>query len=140
MEIKSTFSILTSFWMVSVWNRTRPRKSKQPCQFWFVFECFLYEILLVQANQSKILNFDRFLNGLCMKSYQTTQIEATFSILTRFLINFVWRPTRPCKSKQPSQFWPVFEWSLYEILPDHANRSNLLNFDPFSNKLCMKAY
>ena len=46
------------------------------------------------------------------------QIEATFSILNRF------------------------EWFLYEILLDYANRSNcnLFNFDKFLNGFCRKSY
>ena len=99
----------------------------------------MYEILLDHENWSNLLNFHPFLNGLCMKYYQTTKIEATFSILTRFWMVYVWNPTRPSKSKRPSQFWSVLEWSFYEILPDHENRSNLLNFDPFLNGFCIKS-
>ena len=52
---------------------------------------------------------------------------------------YVWNPTRQGgESKQPFQFWPVFQWSMYEILLDPENRSNLFNFDPFLNGLCMK--
>ena len=46
-------------------------------------------------------------------------------------MGFVRNPTRPGKSKQPFQFCPSFERFLQEILPDHENRTNLLNFDPF---------
>ena len=109
-------------------NPTRPRESKQSFQFWLVLDWFLYEILLENGNRSNVFNFEAFLNGSCMKSYQTTKIEATFAILTRFWMVFVWNPTRARKSTEPSQFWPVFEWSLYEILLDHANPSNLFNF------------
>ena len=138
-KIEATFSILTRLWMVLVWNITRPRKSKQPSQFWPVLKWSMYEILLNPENRSNLLNFDPFQNGLCMKFYQTTKIEATFSILTRFWKVFVWNPTRPRKLKQPSQFWPVFEWFWYEILSDHGNRSNLPHFYPFLNGLCMKS-
>ena len=122
MQIKATFSILTSFWMVFVWNLTRPRKPKQPSKFWPVSEWSLYEILLDHENRSDLLNFDPFLTGLCMKSYQTTQIEASFSILTRFWKVFVWSPTRPRKSKKLSQFKLVFEWFLYEMLLDQPSQ------------------
>ena len=44
------------------------------------------------------------------------QIEAIFSILTRF------------------------EWFLYEILVDHANSRHLFNFDSFLNGFRMKSY
>ena len=117
---RSNLSILTRFWMVFVWNPTRAQKSKQPFQL--VLECFLHEILLDNGNRSKLINFDLFFNGFCMKSYQTTQIEATFSILTHFWYVFVWNSTRPEKSKQLVKIWPVFQWFLYEILLDHANR------------------
>ena len=129
-----------SFWMVFVWNPTGPRKSKQSSQFWLVFEWSLYEILLDHVNRSNLLNFNSFLKGLCMKSYQIIQIEATFSILTRFWMVFLWNPMRPRKSKRPFQIWLVFEWFLYEIVPDDSNRSNLLNFDSFPNGFCMKSY
>ena len=122
-EKEAKFSILTGFWMAFVWNPTRPRKSKKPFQIWL--DCNLF-------------NFDLFLNGFCMKCYQKTRIEAIFSILTRSCMVFVWNATRPRKSKQPSQFWLVFEWYLYEILLDHANRRNRFKFYLFSNGLCMK--
>ena len=44
---------------------------------------------------------------------------------------FLWNPTRLCKSKQPFLFRPTFEWFLYEILLDQANRSNLFSFESF---------
>ena len=48
---------------------------------------------------------------------------------------------RPHKSKQSFQFWLFFEWFLQEIPTiDHANRSNLFNFDPFLNGFCRKSY
>ena len=126
--------------MVFVWNPTRPRKSKQPFQILLVFEWSFYEILVDHANRSNLFKFYSLLNGFCMKSYQTTQIEATFKILNRFLMVFVWNPTRICKSKQLCQFWLVFEWFLYEILLEQANRGNLLNFVKFLNGFCMKSY
>ena len=126
--------------MVFVWNISRPRKSKQPSQFWPISEWSLYEILLYHENRSNPLNFDPFLNGLCMKSYKTQKIEATFSILIRFRMVFVWNPTTPRKSKQPSQFWPVFERFLYEVLLDHVNRRNFFNSNSFLNGFCIKSY
>ena len=122
------------FWMVFVWNPTRPHKWKQPFQFWLVFDWFLHKIL-DDANRSNLFNFDRFyvvfernhtrprkskqpfhfwldFEWFWKKSYQTMEIEASFSILTRFWIVFVWNRTRPCKSKQPFEFWPIFEWFL----------------------------
>ena len=136
MQIKATFSILTRFLIVFVWNRTgphqskqpselwlvfewffvwnhtRPRKSKQPFKFWPVFEWFLYEILLDHPNWSNLFNFDPFLNGFCRKSYSTTQIEGTFSTSTSFWMVFERNPTRPCKSKQPFKLWLAFGWFL----------------------------
>ena len=126
--------------MVFVWNPARPRKSNQPFQIWIVFEWFLYQIPLDRANRRNLVNIHWFSNGLCMKSYYTTQFKATLSILIRFWIVFVSNPTRRRKSKQNSQFWPVFEWSLYQILLDHGNRSNLFNFESFWNGFCMKSY
>ena len=123
-----------------VWNQTRRGKSKQPFQFWPVFESFLYEITLDNANRSNLFNFDSFLNAFCMKYYQITKIEATFSILTRFWMLFVWNRFRPRKSKPPFQFWLAFIWYLYEIPLDQANWSNLFNFDKFLNGFCMKAH
>ena len=155
---------MAHFYVVFIWNSTRPRKLKQPFQFWLVFEYYLYEIVLDHANRSNLFNFDPFLkfllweiildhenrsnlfkfdpllNGFCMKSYNTTQMEATFSILTCFWMVFVWNPARPRKSKQPVQISPVFEWFLYTILQNHANRSNLFNLDPFLNCFCRKSY
>ena len=162
MQIEATFSILTCFSMVFGRNPTRPLKSKQTFQFWSVFEWCLQEIQVGYANRNKLFNFDPGLNGFCRKSCQTTQIEAIFSILTRFWMVFARNPTRvrkskqtsiltrfwmvfirnatrPRKSKQPFQFWPGFEWLLQEILPDHANRTNLFNFDPFLNGFCKKS-
>ena len=140
MQIEATCSNLTRFWMVFVWNPTRPEKSKQPVQIWPVSQWFLYAILLDHANRRKLYNFDPSLNDFCMKSYYTTQIQATFSILTRFWMLFVWNRFRPRKSMQPFQFWLVFIWFLYENLLDHTNWSNLFNFDPFLNGFCMKSY
>ena len=125
--------------MVFVRNPTRPRKSKQPFQFSPVREWFMYEILLDHPNRNNLFNFHPFENGFCKKSYQTTQIEATFSIFTRLRMVFVRNPTRPPKSKQPFQFSPVSEWFLYEILLDHPNRNNLFNFHPFENGFCKKS-
>ena len=138
--MKATFSILTRFLMLFIWNHTRSRKSKQPFQFWLVVEWFLHEILLDQANRSNLFNFESILNCFSMKSYQIVQIEATSANFTRFWILFVWNSTRPRKSKQPFQFWIDFELFFYEILPDRANRSNLCKFDPFLNTFCMKFY
>ena len=145
-------------------NPTTPRKSKQHFKFWPVFEWFSQEIQLGFANRSKLFNFDPFLNGFCKKSYQTSQVGKTFSILIRFWMVFPRNPTRLRKSKQTFQFWPVFEWFLSEIVParprkskqlfqfwpgfqwflqeillDHENRSNLSNFDPFLNGFCKKS-
>ena len=125
MQIEATFSILTCFSMVFARNPTRPGKSKQTFQFWSVLEWCLQEIQLGYANRNRLFNFDPSLNGFCRKSYQTTQIEATFSILTRFWMVFARNPTRPCKSKQTFEFWPGFDKVFQEILPDHANRGNL---------------
>ena len=44
----------------------------------------------------------------CRESYQTTQMEATFWILTPIWIVFARNPTRPCKSKQTFQFYLFF--------------------------------
>ena len=112
MQIKATFSILTRFLIVFVWNRTGPRQSKQPFKFWPVFEWRLYEILLDHPNWSNLFNFDPFLNGFCRKSYSTTQIEGTFSTSTSFWMVFERNPTRPCKSKQPFKLWLAFGWFL----------------------------
>ena len=151
---------MTCFWMVFVWNPTGPRKSKKPSQFWLLsngllmksywitqiketfsiltrFEGSSYEILLDHANGSNLLHFYAFLNGFSTKSYWT---KATFSNLPCFWMVFEWNLTRPRKSKQPSQFWPVFEWFWYEVLLDHANPRNLLNFDSFFNGFCMKSH
>ena len=57
MEIEATFWILTHFWMVFVGNNTRPRKSKQPFEFWLDFEWLLKKILPDQAYRSKPLQF-----------------------------------------------------------------------------------
>ena len=103
--------------MVSAWNPTRPPKSKQTLQFWPVFEWLLYEILLDNANGSKLFNFDPFLMGFSMKSYY-----------------------RQRKSKQTFQFWLILECFMHEILLDNGNRSKLFNFDPFFNGFCMKSY
>ena len=116
-----------------VWKHTSPRKSKPPFQFWLAFIWVLSEIPLDNANWSNLFNFDPFLNRFRMKSDKTRKIEATFSILTRFRILFVWNHTRQRKSKQPFQFWLVLECFLHAILPDHENRSNLFNFDSFLN-------
>ena len=59
MPIEETFSILTRLGMVSE------------------------GILLDHTNRSKIFNFDTFFNSLCKKSYLASQVEATFSSLTR---------------------------------------------------------
>ena len=149
--------------IIFVWAPSKPRKKKQPSQFGqvferslseillnqeieapfsnlLVFEWSLYGILLDHANRSNLFKFYLLLNGFCMKSYQTTQIEATLTILNRFLMVFVWNPTRICKSKPLCQFWLVFEWFLYEILLEQANRGNLLNFVPFLNGFFMKSY
>ena len=123
--MQATFSILICFSMVFARNPTRPGKSKQTFQFWSVFEWCLQEIQLSYGNRNKLFNFDPGLNCFCIKSYQTTQIEATFSGLTRFWMVFARNPRRPCKSKETFGFWPGFEKVLQEILPDHANRSNL---------------
>ena len=114
--IQASFSILTRFWMVFVWNNIRSLKLKQAFKFSLGFESYLYEIVLDHANRSNLFNFDFLLNGFCMKSYQTTQIEATGSILTGFWIVFVWSSTRQYKSK------------------------NLFNFDSFLNAFCMKSF
>ena len=60
MPIEETFSILTHLGMVST------------------------RILLNHTNQSKIFKFDPFFNSLCKNSYQETEVEANFSIVTRF--------------------------------------------------------
>ena len=139
-QIETNFSILTRVWMVFAGSPTRPRKSKQSFQFWPTFEWFLQEIQLGHANRSKLLNFDPLLNGFCKKSNQGTQIETNFSSLTRFWMLFVRNATRPCKSKQPFQFWSVFEWFLQEIQLGFTNRSKLFKFDPFLNGFCKKSY
>ena len=149
--------------MVFVWHPIRPRKSKQPFQFWLVVEWFSHEILLDHSNRSNLFNFELILNGFSMKSYQIMQIEATCANLTRFwmllyeilldhanrsnlfnfdsfLMVFVWNPARPRKSKEPVQIWPVFEWFFYEILQTTKNRSNLFNFEIFLNCFCRKSY
>ena len=115
-QIKATFSNLTCFWIVFVWNRTRPRKSKQP---------------------SKILTSFRMV--FLWNPTRQRKSKQPFQIFARFWMVFVWNPTRPSKSKQPSQLSPVFEWSLSEILPDHANPINLFRFELFWNGLCMKS-
>ena len=102
--------------MVFAGNPTRPRKSKQPFQFWPAFEWFLQEIQQGHGNRSKLLDFDPVLKRFCRKSYQTTQIEATF------------------------QFWSVFEWFFQEIQLGYGNRNKLFNFDPFLNGFCKKCY
>ena len=153
-QIEATFSILTHYWIVLyqilpdhanpsnllnfdpfrnvfVWNPTRKRKSKQPFQFWLVFECVLYEIVSDHVNRSHLFSFASLLSGFYTKSHSTKQIEATFSILTRFWMVFVWKHTRSRKLKQIVQFWLVFQWYLYEIVLDHANWSKLYNFDSF---------
>ena len=109
-QIQASFSILTRFWMVFVWNNIRSLKLKQAFKFSLVFESYLYEIVLDHANRSNLFNFDPFLNCFCRKSYWTTQIEGNFAILTRFSMVFVWNPTRPHKSKQPFQFDPFFNF------------------------------
>ena len=120
--------------MAFVGNPTRQRKSKEPLQLRLLFEWFLKEILLDHAIQ-----FWLVLEWFWKNSYLTTKIQATFPISTRFLMVFVWSPIKPRKSKQPFQFSLVSEWLLKEILPDHAKRSNLFNFDQFLN-VFMKSY
>ena len=95
--------------MQKILQLTNPRKLKQPFQFWPSFW-----MVFVGTPTS-----EPFLNGLCRKSYQTTQIEATFSILTLFRMAFVRNLTRPRKSKQPFQVWPFlngFCKKLYSML------------------------
>ena len=111
-QIQASFSILTRFWMVFVWNNIRSLKLKQAFKFSLVFESYLYEIVLDHANGSNLFNFDLFLNGFCMKSCKTTEIEATCSNLTRFWMAFVYNPTKSRQSKQPFQFRPIFELFL----------------------------
>ena len=117
--------------MVFARNHTRQGKAKQTFQFWSVFEWRLQEIQVGYGNGNKLFNFDQGLNGFCRKSYQTTQIEATFSILTHFWMVFARNPTRPCKSKQTFEFWPGFEWFLLEIQLGHANRSSFSTLTRF---------
>ena len=50
--------------------------------------------ILIVFGQMTNLNFDPFLNGFYKKSNYTLQIEANFSILTRFWMVFVRNPTR----------------------------------------------
>ena len=100
----------------------RPRKSKQPFKFWPVSEWLLQETHPGLANRSKLFNFDQVLKSFCRNSYQTTQIEATFQILTRFLVVFARNPTRPRKSKQTFQLWPVFGWMVLERNPTRPRK------------------
>ena len=117
--------------MVFERNPIRPPKSKQPFQFWIIFEWFLKEILLDHPNRSNLFNFDPFLNSFCRKSYSTTQIEGTFSTSTSLWMVFERNPTRPCKSKQPFQLWLAFEWfwkKSYQTTQIEATFSILTRF------------
>ena len=107
MKIQATFPISTRFLTVFVLNHIRPRKSKQLFQFSLISEWLLKEILPDHARRSNVFNFDQFLN-VFVKSYQTMQIEATFSILTHFWMVFVGNPTRP-RNSILTRFWMVFE-------------------------------
>ena len=130
---------MAHFYVVFIWNSTRPRKLKQPFQFWPLFEWFLCEIILDHSNWSNLSILTRFRVLFVWNRSRPRKSKQPFQFWPVFEIFFVGNHTRPRKSKQPVQIWPAFEWFLYEILQYHANGSNLFNFDLFLNGFCMKS-